>query len=255
MNLYKRWSFTDSDFTIYSTLKDFMYEKWVSSSYIGDDVNDYYNNYYSGSIPKFPGLNVKYASHSNDIVPYTDPNTEVMDDNGYVLSYNYKLGNGERFYPLYESQSGYINPDGSYEKMVYYSLMKLFYAPNATYHHLLFGSSNVLYDEAIVIEIPQRYVADTIEPGTFVFRDSSDIYNLPYSSGSEHWQNATGSNNVDTNPHASEGIKLVDDKLGNLFDANFEPEIQRGNIFYQMGLIVITDINYARYLKEYLIPE
>ncbi len=254
MNLYKKWTLTDLDFTTKSTLEDFIYTKWVSSSYLGNDIDDYYNNYYSGSIPSFPGLNIKYARYSSsDIGPNTDPNTAIVDDDGYILSYNYRLGDGSRFYPLYESQSGFLNPDGTYASIVHKSLQKLFYAPNATYHYLLYGTSSFLSSEAIVIEIPQRYVADTIEPGTFIFTDTSNIEELPYSHGSKPWQSIPGNNNILNNPLASEGIRLFDDKHGNLFDANYELTKQRGNIFYKMGIVVITDVKYARYFREHLI--
>lgn len=252
MNLYKQWNLTDLDFTTKSTLKDYMTAKWISSSYVGSSANDYYNNYYSGSIPNFPGLNVKYARYyANETGSGTEPNDDITDYDGfndYVLSYNYRLGNGDKFYPTYQSQSGWVNPDGSYARLVYYSLKKLFYAENATYHYLLFGSSSQLSSEAIVIEIPQRYVADTIEPNQFILRDSSDIYKLPYSSGSWNW-----SLEPRNNTSSYEGIKLIDDGNGNLYDANYDSGTQRGNIFYQLGLVVITDVAYARYFREYLI--
>lgn len=259
MNLYKEWTLTDLDFTTHDTLKEFISASAARGGYVGD-LNQYYANYLlsgTGSVPNFPGLNIKYARlYWNETGSVTEPNTEIIDFDGtndYVLSYNYQLGNGDKFYPLYQSQSGWMNPDRTYARMVHYSLQKLFYSGNSTYNNLLYGSSSKLYNEAIVIEIPQRYVADRIEPGTFTLIDASDIYKLPYSSGSLPWQQASGSNNLSTNPLASEGIKLVDDKHGNLYDANYNSSIQTGNIFYDLGLIVITDMLYARYFREYLI--
>jgi hypothetical protein len=262
MNLYKEWILTDSDFTTHPTLKEFMSASAASASWSGT-INSYYAQY-SGSIPNFPGLNIKYARYySSETGSVTDPNTDVIDFDGtndYVLSYNYSLGNGDKFYPLYQSQSGWVNPDGSYARLIHYSLKKLFYSNAATHYNLLFGTSNQLSNEAIVIEIPQRFVADTIEPGTFTLIDASDIYRLPYSTGSWEWAYPSGSNNIignpsasEFNPLASEGIKLFDDTHGNLYDYNYHPSIQRGNIFYEMGLVVITDIKYAQYFRNYLI--
>ena len=250
MNLYKQWTLTDLDITTQPTLKAFMSASASLENYTGD-LNTYYASH-SSSIPMFPGLNIKYARYyANETGSFTDPNntvTETDDYGEYVLSYNYRLGNGDMFYPLYQSQSGWVNPDGSYARIVHYSLKRLFYSPNSLYYNLLQGSGSQLSSEAIVMEIPQRYVADTIEPGTFTFRDSSDVSKLPYSSGSWYW-----SLEPRNNSSSYEGIKLVDDKHGNIFDENYVPTQQRGNIFYNLGLVVITDVAYARYFRNYLI--
>jgi len=257
MNLYKQWTLTNLDFTIESTLKDFISASAAQDGYVGD-LNTYYANYlasYSGSIPNFPGLNIKYARfYASDTGSVTEPNTNIMDADGYVLSYNYGLGNGNKFYPTYQSHSGWMNPDGTYAQIVHYSLQKLFYSTTSVYGSLLYGSSSNLSNEAIVIEIPQRYVADTIEPGTFTLEDASDINKLPYTtSGTCNWAFSPYNNTIDSNSLASEGIKLFDDSYGNIFDYNYSSSVQRGNIFYTLGIVVITDVAYARYFREYLI--
>lgn len=250
MNLYKEWRLTAYDFAYQSTLKDWLSDATASSV--------------SGvPVPTFPSLNAKYARlYLNETGSDTDEpmaNTKIVDDDGYILSYNYLLGNGDKFYPTYQSQSGWINPDGSYERMVHYSLQKLFYGRSAVYKHRFFGSSSKLSNEAIVIEIPQRYVADTIEPGTFVLTETSNIYNLPYSSGSTFLTASNAYTPYDNtpldnkNPLASEGIKIIDDAKGNLFDENYSSSVQRGNILYDMGIVIITDVVYARYFREYTI--
>lgn len=253
-NLYKEWNLTDSDITTKSTLKSFMS---ASRAISGDtsELNTYYSNY-TGSIPTFPGLNVKYARYYPDETgSIALVNDYITDDDGeHVLSFNYMLGNGDRFYPTYQSQSGWINPDGSYCRAVYYSLKKLFYGEDAIYQDMLRKSSTTLGNEAIVLEIPQRFVADTIEPGTFILTDMHNINLLPYStSGSSSWGISPYDNTISDNVLALEGIKLMDDSYGNIYDYNYSSSIQRGNIFYEIGLVVITDIAYARYFREYLI--
>ena len=262
-HLYKQWTPTDSDITTQPNLKKFMSASAASASHLSGTIDDYYNYNFTGSVPNFPGINVKYARfYPNETGSLIGPNTNVVDDDDYVLSYNYKLGNGDRFYPLYESQSGYMNPDGTYYKIVHYSLRRLFYGGNATYHHLLYATGSatgsVLRNEAFVFEIPQRYVADRIEPGKFLLTDSSDIFNLPYCSSSVSWSFHPHSNTIDSNSLASEGIRLYDDGFGNIFDFNYtgsnaSASIQRGNIFYNLGIVVITDVAYARYFRNYLI--
>ena len=252
VNLYKRQSFTDLDFTTKSTLHDFISASAVRDHWAGD-LNSYYASY-TGSVPSFPGINIKYARlYYNETGSVTGPNDSVVDGDGYVLSYNYQLGNGQVFYPLFESQSGWMNPDGTYAKLVHYSLQRLFYSDNSKYISTFYGSGSSLYNEAIVIEIPQRYVADTIEPGSFKFLDASNVNQLPYSYGTAPWSVAPYDNNISSNPLASEGINLFDDKNGNLFDANYSSSLQRGNIFYNLGIAVITDMAYAKYFREYLI--
>ena len=249
MNLYKEWRLNAYDFATQSTLKEWLADATASN--------------YTGSIPNFPPLNAKYAR----LYPYetgsgTEPDgggpiSKVVDDDGYLLSYNYLLGNGDKFYPTYQSSSGWLNPDGTYARMVHYSLQRLFYGDDGVYKNLFFSTSSYLSNEAFVIEIPQRYLADTIEPGTFVLRETSNIYNLPYT---ESGSVPTASNShppFDNSPSlnvlASDGIKLVDDSRGNLFDENYNPGVNRGNIFYEMGLVVITDKVYAGYFREYTI--
>jgi len=254
INLYKKWILRDYDITTKSNLASYISASVVSASYTGS-FDSYYKTYYiTGSriLPNFPGLNVKYARYyDNETGSLTPPNDYLIetDDYGdYVLSYNYKLLNGDLFYPAYQSSSGWINPDGTYSRIVYYSLKRLFYSNNSLYYNLIEGTASKLNNEAFVFEIPKKFVADSIEPGTFILRDSSDIMRLPYSSGSWSW-----SVEPRNNTSSFEGIKLIDDGRGNIYDANYVPAQQRGNIFYKLGLIVITDIAYARYFKNYLI--
>jgi len=243
MNLYKEWRLNGYDFATQSNLKD-----WLAAATASN---------FTGSVPNFPALNAKYARlFLNETGSLTgDPmaGTKIVDADGYVLSYNYTLGNGDKFYPTYQSQSGWMNPDGTYARMVHYSLQKLFYGNTGVYKNLFFGSSSILYNEAFVIEIPQRYVADTIEPGTFILTETSNVYNLPYttSGSSNGYTPYDNTPSASLNPLASDGIKLVDDSRGNLFDENYNPEVNRGNIFYEMGLVIITDQVYARYFRDY----
>ena len=249
MNLYKEWRLNAYDFALQSNLKDWLKEATASN--------------YTGSVPHFPPLNVKYARlYLHETGSMTDEplaETKILDDDDYLLSYNYTLGNGDKFYPTYQSQSGWMNPDGTYARMVHYSLQKLFYGNSGVYKNLFFGTSSILYNEAFVIEIPQRYVADTIEPGTFILTETSNIYNLPYSSGSTFltasnaWTPFDNTPLNNKNPLASDGIRLVDDSRGNLFDTNYTSSGNVGNIFYEMGLVIITDQVYARYFREYTI--
>ena len=252
VNLYKQWNLTDLDFTTKSNLQDFISFSAAKDGWTGN-LNNYYATY-TGSIPNFPGINIKYARlYPNETGSVTEPNDIVVDSDGYVLSYNYQLGNGDKFYPLYQSQSGWMNPDGTYARLVHYSLQKLFYSGNSVYMNTFNGSGSYLSNEAIVIEIPQRYIADTIEPKSFKFSDSSNVQKLPYCSSSVSWSLAPYDNTISGNPLASEGIQLFDDGNGNLFDANYSASQQRGNIFYKLGIAVVTDIAYARYFREYLI--
>ena len=91
MNLYKQWTLTDLDFTTQPDLKHFLLAKSELDGNTGD-INTYYANYLastSGSIPTFPGLNVKYARlYSNETGSITEPNTTVLDGDDYVMSYN-----------------------------------------------------------------------------------------------------------------------------------------------------------------------
>lgn len=254
MNLYKEWSLNSYDFALQQNLKKFISASAASASYVGD-LNTYYNLFFTGSIPHFPPLNAKYARlYANETGSNTDlplPETKIVDDDGYVLSYNYTLGNGDKFYPLYQSSSGWVNPDGTYARMIHYSLQRLFYGYDGVYKNLFYSTSSYLSNEAFVIEIPQRYVADTIEPGTFVLRESSNIYNLPYTTSGSSNGYAPYDNTPASNSLASDGIKLVDDSRGNLFDENYNSDVNRGNIFYELGIVVITDIVYARYFRDY----
>ena len=258
MNLYKEWRLNGYDFALQQNLKKFMSASAASVGYVGD-LNTYYNLHFTGSIPHFPPLNAKYARlFLNETGSLTgDPmaGTKIVDGDGYVLSYNYTLGNGDKFYPTYQSSSvpGGMNPDGTYARMVHYSLQKLFYGNTGVYKNLFFGSSSILYNEAFVIEIPQRYVADTIEPGTFILTETSNVYNLPYttSGSSNGYTPYDNTPSASLNPLASDGIKLVDDSRGNLFDTNYTSSGNVGNIFYEMGLVIITDQVYARYFRDY----
>jgi hypothetical protein len=254
MALYKEWRLNSYDFATQSKI-----ENWLA------DVTASYGSTPGITAPTFPPLNAKYARlYPSETGSATEPDgggptAKILDDDGYYLSYNYTLGNGDKFYPTYQSQSGWMNPDKTYARMVHYSLQKLFYGYDGVYKNLLFGSSSIIYNEAFVIEIPQRYVADKIEPGTFVLKEASNIYNLPYSSGSTTLTASNAYTPYDNTPLdnknvlASDGIKLIDDSQGNLFDANYSSSIQRGNIFYELGLVVITDQVYARYFREYTI--
>jgi len=260
MHLYKEWRLNSYDFALQQNLKKFMSASAVSVGYVGD-LNTYYNSYFTGSIPNFPPLNAKYARlYPNETGSGTEPDgggplLKVVDDDGYLLSYNYLLGNGDKFYPTYQSSSvlGGVNPDGTYARMVHYSLQRLFYGDDGVYKNLFFSTSSYLSNEAFVIEIPQRYVADTIEPGTFVLRETSNIYNLPYTTSGSSNGYTPYDNTPATNSLASDGIRLVDDSRGNLFDTNYTSSGNVGNIFYEMGLVIITDQVYAKYFREYTI--
>ncbi len=245
MNLYKEWRLNSYDFATQSKIED-----WL------EDVTASEGGTSGITAPTFPPLNAKYARlYPHETGSETEPDgggptEKIIDEDGYMLSYNYLLGNNDKFYPAFQSESGWMNPDDTYARMTHYSLQKLFYGNDGVYKHLFFGSSSYLSNEAFVVEIPQRYVAETIEPGTFVLTETTNISNLPYT--------ATGSNsgfpNNNTsslNPKASEGIRLIDDSLGNLFDANYSESLQRGNIFYELGLIVITDVTYSMYFRDY----
>lgn len=245
MNLYKEWRLNTYDFAIQSNIED-----WLK------DVTASFGTTSGITAPTFPPLNAKYARlYQSETGSMTEPNDDIIDNDGYVLSYNYTLGNSDKFYPLYQSESGWINPDGSYARMAHYSLQRLFYGNDGVYKNLFFGTSSYLYNEAFIIEIPQRYVAEKIEAGTFVLTETSNIENLPYtiigSSNAASPYDNTPSGNL--NPLASEGIKLIDDLRGNLFDNNYSSSIQRGNIFYDIGIIIITDVVYAKYFREYII--
>ena len=247
MTLYKEWTFDSYDFTTQSNAAS-----WTAVTASGTTAR----------FPIFPALNAKYARlYPSETGSVTEPDgggpvNKIIDADGYMLSYNYTLGNGDKFYPAYQSSSGWQNPDGTYARMVHYSLQRLFYGDDGVYKNLFVGSSSLLYNEAYVIEIPQRYVAETIEPGTFVLTETSNIYNLPYTSISSSLPTSSNAhtpydNNPVTNSLASDGIKLVDDTRGNLFDSNYSSSVQRGNIFYELGLVIITDEVYARYFRDY----
>lgn len=246
MNLYKEWRLNSYDFATQSKIEDWLSD--ISASSLSA----------SGTpAPTFPPLNAKYARlypHETGSATEPDgggPTEKIVDDDGYMLSYNYLLGNNDRFYPAYQSQSGWTNPDGTYSRMTHYSLQRLFYGNDGVYKHLFFGSSSYLSNEAFIIEIPQRYVAETIEPGTFVLTETSDINNLPYTTSGSSNAGPPYNNTSSLNAKASEGIRLVDDSRGNLFDANYSESVQRGNIFYELGLIVITDVTYSMYFRDY----
>lgn len=239
INLYKEWNFRSAEITHYSNQTDWLAAATESS--------------YTGIVPSFPTLNVKYSRFDrSDTGSVQEPNYDVTDIDNYVLSWQYTLGNGDKFNPYYESASGYLNPDGSYARIVYYSLYRLFYGPQSLYQNILNSTSSILRNEAFVFDIPKRAVGEAIEPGYFILEDANDVRNLPYTlSGSNA---ASPYNNTSSlNPLANEGIKLIDDAKGNLFDSNYSSSVQRGNIFYNIGLVVITDEAYARYFREYLI--
>jgi hypothetical protein len=235
-NLYNEWNFRDAEFTHYSNIFD-----WTeaSASYATSSRS---SSKQVSIEPTFPAINVKYARYYDNetgSVTYND----VVDEYGYSLTDTYHLANGDIFCPQWHkdqgiySTSSQMNPDKTYQRMIYYSLKRLFYGNQAIHSNCLIGTSSVLSNEAFVFEIPQRCIGDTIQPGYFILEDANDINNLPY-----------GNTNT-------EGIKLIDDSQGNLFDVNSiaSESIQRGNIFYTVGIVVITDIEYARYFREYLI--
>lgn len=239
IKLYKEWNFRSAEMTHFSTLSN-----WLSAAT---------ESSYTGIVPSFPTVNVKYSRFNrSDTGSVQEPNYDVTDDNNYILSWQYTLANGDKFNPYYESSSGYLNPDGSYARMVYYSLYRLFYGPQSIYQNILIGTSSILRNEAFVFDVPKRAIGEAIEPGHFILEDANNVRNLPYTlSGSNA---ASPYNNTSSlNPLANEGIKIVDDGYGNLFDVNYSSSIQRGNIFYNTGLVVITDETYAKYFREYLI--
>ena len=233
-NIYRTWTFTDVDITPFNTeIAWYNYVTYI----LGLD-------YTTLPKPSFPGLNVKSAvSKSMNDSGYYPTQTDV-DNDGYELTRSYLLANGDHFYPSYEIDTNQRCSDGSYMKINHYSINQLFYAAHASYINELLTNDNdsILYENAFILEIPRKYMAHKIEQGTFVFNDETNTNYLPY------W-NIAPYNNAIYNPISVSGLSIRD-RSGSLYDNNFTASGHIGNIFYDMGLVVITDNEYAKYFKE-----
>jgi len=281
VNLYKEWSFVQSDISPF--LSAISWENYVTAS-VEAGSSSIYNK------PTFPTLNAKYArfyAYESSSREYQDLDDE--DDDGYYVNFNHTLQNGDVYNKRYLENEVYKNPDGTSAYIVYKSLNTLFYSGNAVYKEKVkyvpnykisyyiddvlmeyytpnnptsilesipySGSYTTYYctlkNEAFVFEIPRRYVADNIEPNTFSLTDVSNIYNLPYTdTGSNAY--SPFDNTPVSNSEAIAGVNLYDNGNGCIFDSNYSSSVQRGHIFYSLGLVVITDEIYAKYFKEYI---
>jgi hypothetical protein len=188
----------------------------------------------SDSILVFEG---KYIHSSSDQVG-SGAERYVFDDMGYVVNYNYNLANGDKYMPVSES----LNPNGSVKRMMFHAVNNLFYSSSHSpyYEQGIYDLNALSSGSLFLFYIPQKYIAESINPGTFSLIDTSDVNNLPY-----------GYTNID-------GINIVDysdkDRIGRLYDIN-NTEYTRpiGNISYTTGHIIITDFEYVTYFLNSLI--
>ncbi len=212
----KEWNFTEKDFGRFENQQEFF--TYVSQSY-GMSLATIVN------MPRFPQNRVSLA---------VSQSADDMQD-----LYNVP------FDATYESSSGRINPDGTYQRIMHYGVKQQFYNTNSPYKYKILSGSKI--SEAIfIIEIPKRYVGYGLEPETFEFTDDSNINRLPY------W-NISPYNTTSSNSLAVDGIKLTDDGYGRIYDDNFTSSGCIGNIIYDSGLVFVTDKEYADYFYEYLI--
>ena len=212
----KEWNFTEKDFGVFQNQQEFF--TYVSQSY-GMSLATIVN------MPRFPQNRVNLGVSQS-----ADP----MQD-----FYNVT------FSPTYESASGRINPDGTYQRIMHYGIKQQFYNENAPFKYKI-ESGSKMSEKIFIIEIPRRYVGYGIEPETFEFTDNSNINALPY------W-NISPYNTTSSNALAINGIKLIDDGYGRIYDNNFTASGCIGNIIYDNGLVFITDYEYATYFEIYLI--
>jgi hypothetical protein len=190
----------------------------------------------SSNILIFDAINDK--SSSSEVTDlYRPPNNPFIKDSaGYILDYNYTLGNGEKYMPISES----LNPNGSVKRLIYKSIKRLFYDPDSVYYEKYFSninhSANPLGDKAFLFYIPSKYISEAIGFETFVLIDTSDTSNQPYGN---------------SNP---EGIKITDTYGdGHIYDEN-NPNITFpiGNISYDTGHIIVLDEQYRNYFVKNL---
>lgn len=219
-NIKKNWTFTENDIS-----------PFLDKISWGNYTSSYHLNVIE---PQFPSLNVKAAvSKSNDNAKNFIPPYYEIDDDGYPLYSNYELGNGDTFCPLYEELKDRRNADGTYMKIVHYSLNKLLYSKFASYSNqeeyikkMNPNNSSSLQENVFMLEIPRRYYGFTVSPGSFVWEDSSNISHHPYG--------------------GAQSIYIKDNEYGTLYDENYSSLIV-GDIFYDKGLIIIKDEKYANY--------
>lgn len=225
-NLYKTWEFTSVDAHPFNTFTD-----WYNTVVVVNGVL-----YTSSSVdPKTPGINFKYAlSQSNDTgsQSYVPP-SNTYDEDGRLLTYNYTLKNGDTFYPSYEISQNRINPDGSYWKIVHYGLKRLFYSDNSPYPHTY---SSSLGESAFVFEVNRGYLNNGIHPGSVSLVNTMGHDYFPYSSSLRIFE-----------------LDIYDDLNGNLYDRNYTASGKIGDVFYDKGLIILLDEQYANYFKILLI--
>jgi len=225
-NLYKTWEFSSVDMHPYNTFTDWYNMVVVTNGMV----------YTTSSVaPKTPGVNFKYAlSQSNDTGSQTYvPTINTYDEDGRLLTYLYPLGNGDTFYPEYEQSQNRINPDGSYWKMVHYGIKRLFYSYNSPYPHTY---NSTLGEQAFIFEINRGYLNNGITPGSVSFVNTMGRTYFPYSSSARIF-----------------AMDIYDDLKGNLYDRNYTASGKIGDVFYDKGLIIFLDTEYANYFKILLI--
>ena len=209
-----------------------------------DNFTDWYNVvvldngmiYNSSSVnPKTPGINFKYAlSQSNDTGSSIYTLTEnLYDDDGRLLTYNYPLKNGDTFYPAYELSQNRINPDGSYWKMVHYGIKRLFYSYDSPYPRTY---NSTLGESAFVFEVNTGYAGKGITPGSVSLINTMGREYFPYSSSRFIFE-----------------LDIYDDIQGNLYDRNYTASGKIGDVFYDKGLMIFLNEQYANYFKILLI--